>query len=66
MRCVAGSSAIVRARFCVATVWTTEGGFGSGVYDPMEGSVYLEAVVCDVCLVQKKALIARPLRIRLA
>ena len=40
-----------------ATIWTTQGGYGSGVYDPECGSVYLEAIICDECLVRKKGLI---------
>ena len=40
-----------------ATVWTTEGGYGSTIYDPMNGDVHLEAVICDDCLTRKKALI---------
>ena len=40
-----------------ATIWTSEGNFGSGVYDPMSGDVFLEAVICDACLIGKKGLI---------
>ena len=40
-----------------ATVWTTQGGYDSTVYDPMTGGVHLEAVICDSCLVRKKEFI---------
>jgi hypothetical protein len=40
-----------------ATIWTTEGGYDSSVYDPNCGGVFLEAAICDECLVRKKGLI---------
>jgi hypothetical protein len=39
---------------CDATIWTSEGNYGSGVYDPMSGSVFLEAAICDGCLKSKR------------
>jgi len=38
-----------------ATVWRTWGNYGSTLFDPMLGDVYLEAVVCDNCLKAKKS-----------
>jgi hypothetical protein len=40
-----------------ATVWTSHGNYGSSVYDPMSGGVYLEAMICDACLTRKKGLL---------
>ncbi len=40
-----------------ATVWTSQGNYGSGVYDPLDGKVFLEAFICDACLIMKKDLI---------
>ncbi len=40
-----------------ATFWTTSGNYGSGVYDPLNGRVFLEAIICDECLLRKKELI---------
>lgn len=40
-----------------ATVWRSHGDYGSKVYDPLAGDVFLEAFVCDNCLLKKKALI---------
>jgi hypothetical protein len=40
-----------------ATVWTSHGNYGSGVYDPMLAHTFLEALICDACLVRKKELI---------
>src|SRR5205085_40464 len=40
-----------------ATIWTCDGNYGSRVYDPLEGNVFLEAAICDACLVRKKGLI---------
>ena len=40
-----------------ATIWICDGNYGSRVYDPLEGNVFLEAVICDACLVRKKGLI---------
>ena len=42
---------------CAATVWHSSGNYGSGVYDPIDGNTFLEAYVCDECLLQKKELI---------
>ena len=38
-------------------MWQSTGNYGSGVYDPAAGNVFLEAVICDACLVRKKALL---------
>jgi hypothetical protein len=40
-----------------ATIWTSGGNFGSGVYDPCNASVFLEAIICDACLLEKQALV---------
>jgi hypothetical protein len=40
-----------------ATVWHSSGNYGSGVYDPSGEDVFLEAVICDACLVRKKSLL---------
>jgi hypothetical protein len=40
-----------------ATIWTSQGNYGSAVYDPLHRETFLEAWVCDACLVRKKALI---------
>ncbi len=40
-----------------ATIWQSTGNYGSGVYDPIAGNVFLEVVICDGCLVRKKALL---------
>jgi len=40
-----------------ATVWSTHGNYGSGVYDPLDPGVFLEALICDTCLVRKKGLV---------
>ena len=40
-----------------ATVWRSDGNFGSKVYDSLAGDVFLEAFVCDECLLRKKSLI---------
>jgi hypothetical protein len=40
-----------------ATIWTSHGNYGSTVYDPLNEETFLEACVCDDCLVRKKALI---------
>jgi hypothetical protein len=37
-----------------ATVWSTRGNYGSEVYDPVDPGVFLEALICDACLVRKK------------
>ncbi len=42
---------------CAATVWNSSGNYGSSVYDPIDGNTFLEAYVCDECLLQKKELI---------
>jgi hypothetical protein len=42
---------------CAATVWNSSGNYGSRVYDPIDGNTFLEAYVCDKCLLQKKELI---------
>jgi len=42
---------------CAATIWNSSGNYGSGVYDPIDGNTFLEAYVCDECLLQKKELI---------
>lgn len=40
-----------------ATVWSSHGNYGSGIYDPLNPGVFLEALICDACLVQKKGLV---------
>lgn len=40
-----------------ATVWTSHGNYGSTVYDSLDGDTFLEAFVCDGCLVRKRDLI---------
>jgi hypothetical protein len=40
-----------------ATVWTSHGNYGSGVYDPANAAVFLEAFICDSCLIHKKELV---------
>jgi hypothetical protein len=40
-----------------ATIWTSQGNYGSGVYDPADGGLFLEALICDSCLVRKKGLV---------
>ena len=40
-----------------ATVWRTHGDYGSKVFDAVSDAVFLEAIVCDDCLVRKKQLI---------
>ena len=40
-----------------ATVWTSSGNYGSAVYDPLDGRVFLEAIICDECVIRKKGLI---------
>ena len=40
-----------------ATIWRSDGNYGSSVYDPISESRYLEAHVCDVCLLSKKHLL---------
>jgi hypothetical protein len=40
-----------------ATLWTSRGNYGSGVYDPLDPGASLEALICDACLVQKKDLV---------
>ena len=40
-----------------ATVWRCQGNYGSVVYDPLDDGVFLEASICDACLIQKKGLI---------
>jgi hypothetical protein len=40
-----------------ATVWSSPGNYGSGAYDPLDPGVYLEALICDACLVRKKGLV---------
>jgi len=40
-----------------ATIWTSSGNYGSGVYDPANGSVFLEAILCDACLIRKRDLV---------
>ena len=42
---------------CNATVWTSSGNYGSGVYDPVNDCVFLEAHICDACLIRKKELV---------
>lgn len=42
---------------CGATVWHSPGNYGSAVYDPIDGSTFLEAYVCDDCLQRKKGLV---------
>ena len=39
-----------------ATIWTSHGNFGSRVYDP-DGSEFLEALICDQCLLRKKGIL---------
>lgn len=36
-----------------ATVWRSHGNYGSTVFDPMD-STYLEAYICDACLLKGK------------
>jgi hypothetical protein len=40
-----------------ATIWTSPGNYGSAVYDPLREGAFLEALVCDKCLLQKRALV---------
>ena len=40
-----------------ATVWSSHGNYGSGVYDPANAHVFLEALICDACLMRKKGLV---------
>jgi hypothetical protein len=40
-----------------ATIWNTRGNYGSGVFDPLDSGVFLEAIICDTCLVRKKGLV---------
>jgi hypothetical protein len=40
-----------------ATIWSTCGNYGSGVYDPLDPGIFLEAIICDACLVRKKDLV---------
>ena len=40
-----------------ATIWSTHGNYGSGAYDPMDPGVFLEAFICDSCLIRKKGLV---------
>ena len=40
-----------------ATIWSSHGNYGSGVYDPMNAAVFLEALICDACLIRKKGLV---------
>jgi hypothetical protein len=40
-----------------ATIWTSHGNYGSGVYDPLHEGVFLEALICDACLIRKKGLV---------
>lgn len=37
-----------------ATIFKASGNYGSGVWDPMSGGVYLTINVCDECLVARK------------
>lgn len=36
-----------------AVVWRSLGDYGSKVYDSMTNDVFLEALICDDCLVEK-------------
>lgn len=36
-----------------ATVWTSQGNYGSTLFDPMDGT-YLDLFVCDPCLKKRK------------
>jgi hypothetical protein len=40
-----------------ATIWHCHGNFGSSVYDPLSDQVFLEALICDACLIQKRKLV---------
>jgi len=40
-----------------ATIWRSHGNYGSSAYDPMRENRYLEAHVCDQCLIKKKPLL---------
>jgi len=40
-----------------ATIWSSHGNYGSRVYDPADAHVFLEAFICDDCLVRKKGLV---------
>ena len=40
-----------------ATVWRTQGNYGSKVFDAVSDGVFLEAFVCDDCLSRKKQFI---------
>jgi hypothetical protein len=42
---------------CDATVWKSHGNFGSAVYDPLDDRVFLEAFICDACLIRKKGFV---------
>lgn len=55
-RCLICENAIEADTLTVynATVWTCQGNYGSAIYDPVSGGVFLEAVICDACLVRRK------------
>lgn len=38
-----------------ATIWKSNGNYGSTVFDPLHGNEHLEAFVCDECLLRKKS-----------
>jgi hypothetical protein len=40
-----------------ATIWRSHGNYGSKLFDPMTSLEFLEACVCDSCLIKKKDLI---------
>jgi hypothetical protein len=40
-----------------ATIWSSRGNYGSGVYDSLDPGVFLEALICDACLIRKKGLV---------
>jgi hypothetical protein len=46
-------------KWCIddATCWRSRGNYGSTVFDPIDGNVYLEAIICDSCLKEKKSFI---------
>ena len=40
-----------------ATVWSTNGNFGSTVFDPIDSKLRLELFVCDQCLREKSHMV---------
>jgi hypothetical protein len=40
-----------------ATIWRSYGNYGSKLFDPLNKIEFLEACVCDSCLIKKKNLI---------